>query len=344
VDPVTGLRPEIAMNARSIWNAQGIWFGGLVVCAALGAAANRGHADQPVPPPQAPAQAPVEPQAGPDPLPAPAPLAFPAPQPAPLPPAGVVEPAFPPPQPPVPEAVTQGNLVPAADARIGTLPARKVWQDQPQVVPEVTCEQLVPVFETVKVPVYETRRVPITAERDVPVVGTREVPVFADQRVAEHGPVVVPTYEHRRVPVTLTIPNPFECDDWCLELWDRCECVQNGTRVEQGVVGWRSERVQVGTRAEPVVTGSRKETVTVGERLVQVQVGEREERRQVGTETKLVVLRPATNRTVRVCIEQPAEHVTVVADAQAANAAPIVGTTRVLGESEFRRLAQATTR
>jgi hypothetical protein len=224
---------------------------------------------------------------------------------------------------------------PVVASRVEVLPARQVWEERTEVIPEVTRDEMVPVFETVKVPVYATQRVPITEQREVPVLGTREVPVVEERRVAEHGPVTVPTYEHRRVPVTLSIPNPFDCDDFCIELWDRCECVPNGTRVETGVVGWRAERVQVGTRQEAVVTGTRSETVTVGERFVNVVVGEREERRQVGTETRRVVVRPAQTRTSRVCVERPAESVTVVADGREAHATPLPGTTRVISESEL---------
>ena len=211
---------------------------------------------------------------------------------------------------------------PVVAPRVEQLAARRAWEERSEILPEVVREEVVPVFETVKVPIYALRRVPITEEREVPVLASREVPVFEERRVPEHGPMTVPTYERRRVPVTLSLPNPFDCDDVCIELWDRCECVPSGTRVEQAVVGWRSERVQVGTRWETYTSGTRTETVTVGERSVQVVVGERDERRQIGTETRRVVVRPAETRSVRVCVDHPAESVTVVPDGREAGATP----------------------
>jgi hypothetical protein len=221
--------------------------------------------------------------------------------------------------------------------RADVLPARSAWVDRQVDVPAVTEQRCVPVFETVKVPVFEERRVPMTREVEVPVTATREVPVFADRNVPEMGPVEVPILEQRRRPVHLTLPNPFGCDDLDIKLWDRCETVACGTRVEQGVVGWHTERVPAGTRAETYVAGTRKQTIPDGERCETVKVGERDETRQVGFRTETVVLAPARTETVRECVSLPAERVTVVTQGEVANARLEPGTTRALTDEQFRR-------
>jgi len=294
--------------------------------------------DNVVPPPAQPADAakpidppapampaiPDAPQPGPE---APAPLA-PPPADAGTPPAGV--PAFPPP----------AHV--AAPSRVELIPARKLWVEEACEIPAVMQRRSVPVTTLVRVPIVETRRVPLEREIEVPVLATREVPVTAERRVPEYGPVEVPVLESRRVPVDLNIPNPFGCDDWCIHLWDRCEQVESGRQVVQGVTSWRTETIPTGTRTETYVSGYETRKVSEGERLEQVVVGEREEPRVTGWRTETVVVQPARTEARRVCRNLPQERVTVVAAPTTEGAVLAPGTTRVVTEAEFQAaLAQA---
>ena len=235
------------------------------------------------------------------------------------------------------DTVPEPTATPKADCRIVVVPARTREVTRTIVEPPVTCEKQIPRYTSVEVPVFETRRIPEYEMVEQPVYETREVPVFRTERVPVWGEKEVTNYKAVRKPVTLTIPNPFGCEDPCLELWDRCEKVADGTRTVRAIVDHETREVQCGVRLERHQVGTREEKVLCGYRMETVQTGTRTERRLDGYDTETVVTRAARQRTVTETEHLPCETVTVVPDGSTRDV-PLEGTTRVLTESQLRNV------
>jgi hypothetical protein len=237
---------------------------------------------------------------------------------------------------PIAEPAASPPALDPALCRRALIPPTAVWTERQVNVPPQTITRRVPHFETVTVPVMETAQVPEYQEIQVPTYAWRDVPVYEDRRVPVYGPVHVPVYARRSVPVTLSLPNPFGCDDFCIELWDECEEVAVGSTSQTGIVGYETESVLSGTRRERYQSGTETRTVCVGTRPETRQVGEREERRHVGFREEIVVVEPARVDTFRECVQMPERVVTVVPDSAPPSTPPLSGTTEVLTETEYR--------
>jgi len=223
----------------------------------------------------------------------------------------------------------------AGDAcRLAAIPAYTRVDERTVIEPPVREERRVPRYETLKEPIYETRSVPVYETVEKPVYETEEVPVYRTECVPVWGEKEITTYRTVRKPVTIELWNPFACEDACIELWDTCEQVPDGTRTVPAVVGHESREVACGTRLERRQVGTRAEQVLRGHRCERVVVGERDVRRIVGYETQTVVTRPARERVVREQTAVSCEYVTVIPDGTA-RAFPLANTTRVLTESEY---------
>jgi hypothetical protein len=128
---------------------------------------------------------------------------------------------------------------PRCPGRVALIPAHKAWLERQIVIPAVTKDVEVPVYDTVKVPVYGTLTVP------------------------EVRRVEVPVYGRKSKSVKMKLWNPFRCwKEFDVKLWDREKCVQTGTEIREEVVE-RTEQVVVGEREERVLVGHRLERVVV---------------------------------------------------------------------------------
>jgi hypothetical protein len=233
-----------------------------------------------------------------------------------------------------PPELTAQTSTTEASCRVVVIPAHTRTVQKTIVEQPLTCEQRVPRYKNVDVPIYETRRIPEYERVEQPVYETREVPVYRTERMPVWGEKEVTAYRSERRPLTIEIPNPFGCENPCLELWDRCEQVPDGTRMVRAVVGHETREVQCGTRLERHQIGTREERVLRGYRVETVQTGIRKERRLDGYETRTVVTRAARHRVVREEVPVPCETVTVVSDGSSRDA-PLEGTSRVLTESQL---------
>lgn len=223
----------------------------------------------------------------------------------------------------------------ADECRVASIPAHTRITERVEQVPPVYREEQVPVYATVQVPVYETRRVPVYETVEKPVYAEREIPIYRTQRVPVWGDREVTVYRQERKPVTVDLWNPFECEEFELELWDTCEQVPCGTRTVRAIVGHEEHRVPCGTRVVREQVGVEPEQILTGYREVREQTGTREERRVTGWTTRRVVAEPARSRALRTCVPVPCEAVTVVPDGTT-RGEPLVGTSRVMTESEYR--------
>ncbi len=219
-------------------------------------------------------------------------------------------------------------------ARIAAIPAHTITTERTIAVPPKREKRRIARYETVREPIVEQRRVPVYGEREVPVYETVDVPVYRTERVPVWGEKQVTTYKHVRKPVTIELWNPFACENECVELWDTCEKVPNGTQTVKAIVAHEERRVADGTRLERKQVGVRTETVITGYRTEEVTVGERERRVCVGHDETWVVVEPARQRRVTECTDVPCERVTVVPD-DATRTTPLAGTARVLTESQY---------
>jgi hypothetical protein len=238
---------------------------------------------------------------------------------------------------PVIAGATDDDQIPEAAqeaCRVASIPAHTRTVERTLTEPPVRCEQRVPRYETVTEPVYETRRLPVYETVEKPVYETREVPVFRTECVPVWGEKEVTAYREVRTPVTIEVWNPFACEDECIELWDTCEQVPDGTRTVRAIVGHETRQVQCGMRLEQHRVGTRAEEVLTGYRCERVQVGERAVRRLVGYETQTVVTQAARERVVREHEAVPCESVTVIPDGTT-RSVPLRGTTRVMTEREY---------
>lgn len=226
------------------------------------------------------------------------------------------------------------------ECRVAAIPAHTRTTQRTIHEPPLRRQRQVPRYETVTEPVYETKLVPVREMRDVPIYETVEVPVYRTERLPVWGEKQVTAYRKVRKPVTIEIWNPFECENECLELWDTCEDVPDGTKSVRAIVGHEERRVQCGTRLERKQVGTRSEEVVVGHRSERVKVAERTRRVCVGTDTEWIVVRPARDRVITETHDVPCERVTVIPDGTT-RAAPLAGTARILTASQYEELLAA---
>ena len=225
----------------------------------------------------------------------------------------------------------------AAPARMEVIPAHVRCVERTVVVPAVTCERRVPVYETVMVPTYERVCVPVYEQVETAVWATREVPVVRTVMEPVYRECDVPIYQEVCKPVRVTLWNPFGCEDLDVKLWNTSECVPCGTEKKTMIVGHEPRQVVCGTRLERVQVGTESKSVLVGHREERVARGERAERRQTGWTTEVTVVRPASSRTVIERVPVPCRTVTVVPDESAPVAKPLPSTDEVMGETQFLR-------
>lgn len=138
-----------------------------------------------------------------------------------------------------PAPATKAEPVKECPGRVALIPAHKAWIERQVLIPAVTKEVEVPVYDTVMVPVYGTLTIP------------------------EVRRVEVPRFERKSKRVKVKLWNPFRCwKEFDVKLWKREECVEVGTEIREEVVE-RTEQVKVGERAERVLVGHRLERVVV---------------------------------------------------------------------------------
>ena len=227
------------------------------------------------------------------------------------------------------------------ECRVAAIPAHTHTTERTVTEPPRREKRRIARYETIQEPVYECKRIPVYGEREVPVYETVEVPVYRTEQVPVWGEKQVTTYKHVRKPVTIELWNPFGCENECVELWDTCEKVPDGTKTVKAVVAHEERTVACGTRLERKQVGTRMEKVLTGYRTEQVKIGERERRICVGHDEEWIVVAPARARTVTETTQVPCERVTVVPDGTTRDA-PLAGTTRVLTQSQYEELLAAT--
>lgn len=168
---------------------------------------------------------------------------------------------------------------------------------------------------------YRWQRVPVYRTITVPVYDTREEPVYATRCVPRCREIEVPVYTVNRIPVTREVCDPCTGEIRTVTCGYRCEGVQTGTRMRRVIEGYDRERYQCGVRMVRFQTGTRTVQICCGCRCQCVPVD---------------APPPVSESPCR-----PAEWVTVTDAPDPSMVEILPGTTSVITETKYAKLADA---